>query len=127
MTALILGLGVGRYRLLRWLNQRSCTGDRVALASVGTAGLVLLLVIVMTLPWRLVWAPGNERVRIGSDRGYVLHETDRVLVVYNADTRTTATYDKAEPSIQKLGVLGYVFEEQQVFASNLPKCTITYP
>jgi serine/threonine protein kinase len=129
MTAVIVGLAFGRFRLLRWVRWR--TGDLAAAAVTrwATGALVVLLIVVMTLPWRLMWPAGNERVRIGDDRGYVLQESMSHIVVYNADRERASSYEKpVGPELVRLGLGGYVFEEPHIFDSGVKNCeSITRP
>jgi tRNA A-37 threonylcarbamoyl transferase component Bud32 len=122
MTVLIAGLAFGWFHVFRWVKERTGELRSVAAPRWGSAGLIVLLTLVMAVPWRLTFLTGQERVRIGSDRGYVLRETDTHLVVYNADQHRTTAYPQPAAAVTRLGVQGNVFEEPAVFASGIQEC-----
>jgi hypothetical protein len=122
MTVLISGLAFGWFHVFRWVKERTGELRSVAAPRWGSAGLILLLTLVMAVPWRLTFLTGQERVRIGSDRGYVLRENDTHLVVYNADQRRTTAYAQPAAGVSRLGVQGNVFEEPAIFASGIQEC-----
>jgi hypothetical protein len=122
ISALIVAIVYVWWRLSRREAGRR-TGERTAFPHWRIATLVVLLIIAMTLPWRMTWLGGTERVRIGEHRGYLLHETDTELVIYNADRKVTTVFPKGDDStVQRLAVQGYIFEEASVFESGIPEC-----
>lgn len=124
LTFLIVALATARFQFFRWVERTARTLRGSGIARWGSGALILLLVIVMTLPWRIVWA-GAERVRVGDDRGYVVHESGSELVIYNADRGTTREYTTDDPSnYARLGIHGYLWEGQPAFESGMPKCAV---
>lgn len=123
LTLLILGLATARFQLFRWVRTKTGSVRGCGMGWWGSGALIVLLIILMTVPWRILWADA-ERVRVGDDRGYVVHETESELVIYNAVEGTTRTYGKADPSaFDRYGIRGYLFEEPHVFESGLFDCT----
>jgi hypothetical protein len=121
------GLLVLRFSVLKWVRRRTGRLDGTAIARWGSAALIVLLVIVMTLPWRIVIAPGKERIRMGADRGYILHETTTEVLIYNATRGTTSIHPRSGlDTFTRLGINGYVFEEPHVFDSGQQKCYSVY-
>ena len=121
IAILIMVIGVGWWQLTRWLGRRVITDSR-PFSHWRTGIIVGLLVIAMTLPWRLMWIGWTERVRVGDERGYLLKETDTELIIYNADRKVTTAYSKTRSDLVRLGIHGYVFEEPGVFESGISEC-----
>lgn len=127
LTFLIVALATARFQFFRWAERTAGTLRGSGIARWGSGAVILLLVVVMTLPWRIVWA-GAERVRVGDDRGYVVQESGSELVIYNADRGTTREYTTDDPSnYARLGIHGYLWEGQSAFESGMPKCAVFDP
>jgi hypothetical protein len=72
-----------------------------------------ILVMFMTLPWRLLWDNEHERALLDGERVYILMETDDELVIYEPTRIATAQYRKADaPTLERLNTAGYLFEGQ---------------
>ena len=116
-----------RFGVLRWVRRRQGGLTGVAAARFGTAVIIFLILVAASVPWKLVIAPGKERVRIGDDRAYILRETPDELLLYNASRGATVTLPKSDRSAYvRLGIRGYVFEEPEVFASGRNRCDAVY-
>lgn len=126
-AGLIFALAFGWHGTFRWLRRRHGSGASGGVARWGSAAIILLLVFVVTLPWRLMWAGGDERVLIDGERGYVLQETPSHVILHNAEQRTTMAYAVDDlPPLERLGVTGNVFEEPAAFHSGATDCTGLY-
>lgn len=125
MPALIVTLGVARHTLFRWLRGRRAGGRGWDLARWSSAGWLVLLVIAAALPWRVLWNSYYERIRIGDERAYLLDEGAEGLLAYTPSTSSARRFPAADPGLERLGVLGYLFEEPEVFESPLPRCSST--
>jgi hypothetical protein len=127
LAGLIFALAFGWHGVFAWLRRRYGRQAPGGVARWGSLAVILLLIFAVTLPWRLMWAGGDERVLINGERAYVLGETKTHVILHNAERRTTAVYALDElPPLQRLGVSGHVFEEPAVFHSGAPDCTGTY-
>jgi tRNA A-37 threonylcarbamoyl transferase component Bud32 len=123
MAVLILGLSLAWYRVFRYLGTRPGGSGGLAVTRwVGLAGIVML-VVVLTLPWRLVYDNQAERTLLNGERGYILMEKDGYLVIHNAERRSTTSYRIGEePPMERQGTIGYVFEEAVAFTGQAPGC-----
>jgi hypothetical protein len=125
MPALIVSLGVARYTLFRWLRGRRAGGRGWNLARWSSAAWLVLVVIAAALPWRVLWNSYYERIRIGDERAYLLDEVPEGLLAYTPSTSSARRFPTPESGLERLGVLGYLFEEPEVFESPLPRCSST--
>jgi hypothetical protein len=122
MTVLITGLALGWRRLFRYLETRPAGGGRLRLAKWGGLAWILILVLIMTMPWRLLWDNEYPRAVLGGERVYILVERGSDLVLYNAERGATERYRRGEgPELQRRNTVGYVFEGAQAFAQNRPR------
>jgi len=111
LTVLFTWRGVFRH-----LRKRGPLGTRVLLSKWASLGSVLVLVMVVTAPWRLLWSNFHERVLLDGERAYVVIETESELVIYRPGIRSSGRYPKREGlGLERLGTVGYVFEEPEVF------------
>ena len=121
LTALITALTLGWRRLFQVLDRRGGAGLRFQLAKWGGLAWILILVFLMTLPWRLLWDNDYPRAMLGTERVYILRERGSDLVLYNADRRTTQRHQTGSgPLLERRQSVGYVFEDAQAFAENRP-------
>ncbi|NNF38448.1 MAG: serine/threonine protein kinase [Gemmatimonadetes bacterium] len=123
LTMLIVILGVGSHRVFGSLARRGALGGRGRLARAAAWALVAVLVLAVTLPWRLVFDTGHPRVRVGDERGYLLQETDHALLVYFPDRRTTVEFEgEGPPELRRMGTSGYLFESPDRFDGGDSAC-----
>jgi len=123
MVFLIAGLGGGRHSLFRWLARRGYAGSGLAIPRWGSLLLLGILILMMTVPWRLLWDSKAERLYIDGEPAYALIESATELVAYHPGRRVTERHDTSGAAeIERLGLTGYVFEEESVFQSDLPQC-----
>ncbi|MGD2121227.1 MAG: serine/threonine-protein kinase [Gemmatimonadota bacterium] len=116
LAALIVALLLGWRSLFRSLRKRGPWGGRVAAARWGSLAWIGFLLILTTLPWRLVYDSTHERALIDGERAYILLETEEDLLVYRSESGITTRHQVGEvPDLQRLGTLGYVFEEPEYF------------
>lgn len=124
LPALIVGLGLARYGLFRWLRARPGSGGGWTFARWASLTWLVVLVVIVTLPWRVLWDSDYERARIGGERAYVLVENEREVVAYTPASSSTRVYERGTVEIDRLGILGYLFEEPEAFESSLPRCDL---
>ncbi|GMR13966.1 MAG: hypothetical protein BMS9Abin29_2193 [Gemmatimonadota bacterium] len=118
MTLLTFGLLLAWYEFVRYLRRRRASGGRVAVAKWGGLAWVVIILIVMTLPWRLLWDNNHARALLDGEQTYILMETETELVTYNPGTRSTDRIPgRAGRQLERLGTSGYLFEEPGSFQS----------
>ena len=134
MTVLITVLALAWRRVFRYLEDRrvaapggqpaigyALRGGRMAVAKWGGFAWIVMLVLVMTMPWRLVWNNDRPRALLRGERAYVLMERGPDLVVYLADRGVTERYRMgADAGLTRQGTVGYVFEDAETFAGRRP-------
>jgi len=115
MTILITGTVLAWYGVFRYLKGRPVRGGgSFALARWGGLAWIGILVMLMTLPWRLLWDNEHERALLDGERVYILMETDDNLVIYDPIGRATTQYRTGEvPTLEQLNTAGYLFEGQE--------------
>ncbi len=115
MGAIALGwIGVSRY-----LRRRQARGISFSLVRWGGLVWIVLLVLITTMPWRLLYLNHHPRALVNGERGYILLDRDADLVIYNAERRSTGVYPKDGPlEVEPLNSIGYVFESAEQFATN---------
>lgn len=125
LSFLIAGLAFGWYRLGGYVKHRKEQTKGVAVAQVASMGWIVFLLMVLTMPWRLVWDESYERRMIGGERAYPIVETQTELVVYLADTGATRRFNTSEiPNMQRVEGQGYLFEENEAFGSGQRGCSV---
>ncbi len=122
MVLLITGLGGVRHSVFRWVSKSGHPAAGSAIPRWGSLALLVLLVFVMTVPWRLLWDSKADRLTVDGERGYALVESDTELIVYYPGRGVTERRDLSRPGIERLGFIGYVFEEEAVFRSGVQEC-----
>jgi tRNA A-37 threonylcarbamoyl transferase component Bud32 len=117
MTVLITGLGLAWRRVFRYLEARQASGGRLGLAKWGGVAWIVILVLLMTMPWRLLWQNEYPRALLQGERVYILRERGSDLLLYNAERRVTERHRRGEdPDLQLQNTIGYVFEDAEAFA-----------
>ena len=72
--------------------------------------MIVILLLAVTMPWRLLYRNEHERVLINGERGYVLAEKGNELVLYVASTGSTRRYRVDEDvGLERLGSDAYLF------------------
>jgi hypothetical protein len=116
MTILIMGLGLAWWGTSRYVASRNAVGPRITLARTAGLAWILILVLITTAPWRLLWSNERPRALLNGDRVYILIEDNADLVLYNATRGITQQYRLGEaPDLQRLNAVGYVFESEEAF------------
>ena len=93
----------------------------MAVAKWGGVTWIVLLVLMMTMPWRLLWNNDHPRAWLRGERAYVLMEHGPDLVVYVADRGVSERYRMgADTGLTRQGTVGYVFEDAEAFAGRRP-------
>jgi hypothetical protein len=117
LTVLITGLGLAWRRVFRHLDAHQASGGRLGLAKWGGVTWIVILVLLMTMPWRLLWQNEHPRALLQGERVYILLERGSDLVLYNAERRVTERHRRGEdPDLQLQNTVGYVFEDAEAFA-----------
>lgn len=123
MPLLTASLAFAWYRFFRYQRRGRATGGRVAVAKWGGLSWVIIIAIVMTLPWRLLWDNTHPRALLDGEPMYVLVEADAELVIYRPGTRSTDRIRIGEAQqLERLGTSGYLFEGPELFPSPDPGC-----
>jgi hypothetical protein len=120
LPALIVGFGLARHSLFRRLRGRPTPMGGWTLAKWASAAWLVVLVIVATLPWRVLWDSEYPRALIGAERAYVIGEDEGRVLAYTPSSHSVQSYQSDD--VSRLGVIGYLFEEPEVFESSLPGC-----
>ena len=123
LPALIVGFGLARHSLFRWLRNRRTPSGGWAIARWVSAAWLVVLVVIAALPWRVLWDSDYPRALIGTERAYVIVEDDQRVLAYTPSTGSVQSFERDAVSVTRLGVVGYLFEEPEVFESTLPGCT----
>jgi hypothetical protein len=126
LPALIVGVGVARHSLFRWIRRRGAEGGKWRIARWASAGWLVLLVVIMALPWRVLWDAYYERALIDGEPAYLIEEADEGVLAYTPATRSVRLYRQDGARIEQRGVAGYLFEEPEVFASSLARCGLIW-
>jgi serine/threonine protein kinase len=116
LTVLITGLTFMWRRVFRELDGRRAGGPRYRLAKWGGLAWIVGLVLILTMPWRLLW---NEHPRavLRGERVYILVERGSDLVLYNADRRAAERYQTGTgEELIRQGTAGFLFEDAHAFA-----------
>jgi hypothetical protein len=124
LPAMIVGFGLARHTLFRRIRSRLAPRAGWALARWASAVWLVVLVVVAALPWRVLWDAEYPRALIGTERAYVIVEDEQRVLAYTPSTRSVQPYDTDEVDITRLGLVGYLFEEAEVFESSLPGCSL---
>lgn len=123
MSLLIACLALGWYEFVGYLRRRRATGGRVALAKWGGLGWVIIVLIVLTLPWRLLWDNTHPRALLDGEPTYILVETEAEWVIFSPGTRSTDRIRRGEgQQLERLGTEGYLFEDPGSFLGETPGC-----
>jgi hypothetical protein len=118
MTILITGTVLVWHRVFRYLKGRPARGGSFAVARWGGLAWIGILVMFVTLPWRLLWDNDHERALLDGEQVYILMETDDDLVIYDPAREATSQYRKADaPALERLGTAGYLFEGPEEWIS----------
>jgi hypothetical protein len=114
MTILITGTTLVWHRVFRYLKGRPVHGGSFPMARWGGLAWIGILVMFMTLPWRLLWDNVHERALLDGESVYILMESDDDFIIYDPKTEATAQYRKGDaPALERLSTAGYLFEGQE--------------
>jgi serine/threonine protein kinase len=109
LAALIALVG---HRLLRYLRARRASYVSMARVRWGGVLLIVMLVLIETWPWRVLWLNDAPLARVNGERAYILLERGNDLVVYHAERRVTTLYHAEPPGFERTDSIGYVFEAE---------------
>ncbi len=123
MSLVTAGLALAWFKFARYLRRRHVTGVRASLAKWGGLAWVIIVALVMTMPWRLLWDNDHPRALLDGERTYILMETDTELLIYRPRTQSTERISGAEGQrLERLGTSGYLFEDSVAFRTPLSGC-----
>ncbi|MGH7554181.1 MAG: hypothetical protein ACREMQ_14330 [Longimicrobiales bacterium] len=89
------------------------------LARWGGLAWIVAIVLITTMPWRLLYNHERPRALLNGERAYILLERDGGVVIYNAQRRTTHTFQTPDiTALERLNTVGYVFETPEEFAQS---------
>jgi len=118
LSLVIVALLFSWRSVFRWLRRGTALSGRVALSRWGSLALILLLLVVATLPWRLLWDADAERVVVEGRPGYLLKETPSSLLIYDPAAGATVVHpNESGLDLRRLGARGYPFEGLEAFLS----------
>ena len=123
MSLMTAGLGLTWYKFVRYLRRRRVTGGRVAVAKWGGLAWVVVIAVVMTMPWRLLWDNEHPRAMLDGEQAYVLMETETDWVIFSPDSHSAERIQKGDgrqPVV--LRTRGYLFEDSGSFLGPVPGC-----
>jgi hypothetical protein len=115
MTILIAALAFGWHRVFAYVRARQATGGSIALALWGGLAWMLILVLMTTMPWKLLHHNDHPRARMNGERVYILAEREDDIVLYNADRRMTEYHRGDADGLVRLNTDGYIFETREEF------------
>ena len=93
------------------------------MAKWGGLAWVVIVAIVMTMPWRLLWDNDHPRALLDGERTYILMETETELLIYRPRTRATERIGGSDGQrLERLGTSGYLFEDSVAFRTPLSGC-----
>lgn len=116
LTLLILALLFTWRSVFRKLRGEGPLETRTLVSKWGSFASILLLIIVVTAPWRLLWGNDHERVLLNGERAYLIMESDTEFLIYRPQTRSSGRYSKSSDlEIRRLGSTGYLFEGPEIF------------
>jgi tRNA A-37 threonylcarbamoyl transferase component Bud32 len=119
MTVLITGLALAWRRVFRELDARRAVGARYRLAKWAGFAWILMLVLVLTMPWRLLWSE-HPRALLRGERAYILLERGPDVVLYNAERGLAERYRTGGQELTRQGTVGFLFEDAHAFAGREP-------
>jgi hypothetical protein len=111
-------LAVGWQTVFRRLGPRARSG-RVSLSRWASLAWIVVMLVITTLPWRLLWDSDAERVRVDGRRGYLMLETSAEALVYEPGAGTTVAIPSGGGHVEHSGTTGYVFEDADAFEAAL--------
>ena len=121
LTVLITALTFAWRRLFRGREAPPVGTGRFKLAKWSAGAWIVILVLALTMPWRLLWDNEHPRALLRGERVYILMERGPDLVLYNAERGLTETYRMgASTDLQQLQTVGYIFEDAEAFAGRRP-------
>ncbi|MFV1987732.1 MAG: protein kinase [Gemmatimonadota bacterium] len=122
MVVLITSFGVAWINTFPWLERRAIVRARVAFARWGSLAWIIGLLIVWTLPWRIINADA-ERLRIDGQPAYLLDQSETEVLVFDpARGFAEARALRDDLQIERLHVRGHPFEGLTAFESGVPMC-----
>jgi hypothetical protein len=123
MSLLTAGLALGWIKFFRYMRRRRALRGRAALAMWGGLAWVIIIAIVTTMPWRLLWDNDHPRALLEGERAYILMEMETELLIYRPQTRSTERIGEREArQLERLGTMGYLFEDSVAFQGELRGC-----
>jgi hypothetical protein len=123
MSLLTGGLALAWVRFARFLRRRGTVPRRVAMAKWGGLAWVVIIAIVTTMPWRLLWDTYHPRALLDGEQSYILMEMETELLIYTPGTRSTERISGNDTErLQRLGTTGYLFEDSLAFGRQVPGC-----
>ena len=124
LTLLIMALLFAWHRVFGYLRVRARVTGRIGASRWGSLGWAVILLLMVTMPWRLLYQNAHSRVRVDGERAYILVETEAEFVIYSAETRSTERYRKSvDLNLERLEANGYLFEGPTRFDDGAsPQC-----
>jgi hypothetical protein len=122
MVVLVSGFGAGWSRLFPWLERRGSAGRRVALVRWSSFAWLICMLLVLTLPWRIINGDA-ERIRLDGAPAYLLDQTDAEFLVFSPSRGFSEVRERTDlETLERLGLRGHPFEGATAFDSGEPWC-----
>ncbi len=116
LTLLIMVILFAWRLVFGYIRAQGVVTSRIGASMWGGLGWTVILLLLVTMPWRLLNDSDHSRVRINGERAYILVETEAELVVYDAEIGSTERYRKgADLGLERLGTDGLLFEGPILF------------
>jgi hypothetical protein len=109
LTLLVALLSAGLYRVLQLRRRHASVQGRGPIAAL-CAG-ILVLVLMLQLPFRILWRADFERVDLGPLKCYNIGASDDTMLVYcpQASPPRNRVVSGADPSLRRLGYVDNIF------------------
>jgi hypothetical protein len=121
LTALIMALALSWHTVFRYVRRRSGIPPRVALSRWGAVAWIVALLLVATLPWRVMNDNFHERALLDGERAYIVGETDAEVLLFRPELGMATRHPKGpDLPLTRLGVTGFAFEDVESFSGQNP-------
>jgi hypothetical protein len=121
LTALVMLLGLSWHSVFRYVRRRGELSARVSVSRWGSLAWIAILLLVATLPWRVMNDNAHERALLDGERAYIVAETRTEVLLFRPELGATTRHEKSPDLVlTRLGIPGFAFEEASTFHSGVP-------
>jgi hypothetical protein len=119
MIIFLAALAVGWTAVSRHLQKRHARGMSISLVRGGGLVWMVILVMILTMPWRLLFLNDHRRALLHEERVYIILERGESSVLYDAEQQSIRVIPKdGTAGFEQLDSRGYVFESAEQFATD---------